>query len=85
MSAMGKDVMAMNHLYLAFLEQFESKYVTQGTYKAWTISKSDERGTAHGEHHRWSGQGCSRRWGAEMGKRQPGHDTAAEGIYFTNN
>ena len=50
--AMGKDVMAMkavvgeealsmeDHLYLSFLERFESKFVSQGPYQARTIFES---------------------------------------------
>merc|ERR1712048_40898 len=50
--AMGKDVMAMkavvgeealsmeDHLYLAFLERFEGKFVSQGPYQARTIFES---------------------------------------------
>mmetsp|Transcript_31551 Transcript_31551/g.67011 ORF Transcript_31551/g.67011 Transcript_31551/m.67011 type:complete len:218 (+) Transcript_31551:1-654(+) len=50
--AMGKDVLAMkavvgeealsmeDHLYLSFLERFESKFVSQGTYQARTIFES---------------------------------------------
>merc|ERR1712085_128712 len=50
--AMGKDVMAMkavvgeealsmeDHLYLSFLERFESKFVSQGPYEARTIFES---------------------------------------------
>ena len=86
--------MTMNHLYLTFLEQFEIKFVMQGTHKVWTLFNSDDSDgplraaawvTAHREHHRWSGQGCSRQWGAEVDGRQPGHDTVLKGIYFTNN
>ena len=50
--AMGKDVMAMkavvgeealsmeDHLYLSFLERFESKFISQGPYQARTIFES---------------------------------------------
>ena len=50
--AMGKDVLAMkavvgeealsmeDHLYLSFLERFESKFVSQGPYQARTIFES---------------------------------------------
>ena len=37
--------------------------------------------TAHREHHRWAGRGCSRWWGAKPGGRQPGHVTGCLGGY----